>query len=138
MNFILSLLTSRLAGPAASIAAVILLALCVGQCTRAAKAEHRATKAEKSLVAAQRDLGTCRANVQTLDDARKAQNAALAARSDEDARSLAEATKRLSEAAQGRAKAEARAAALLKAGPVGIDACARAMDAFETVKEQAR
>lgn len=138
MSFLIGLFTSRLTGPLATVACVILLFALLGQCQATGSAKRDLAKSQKQVTALKTDLGTCRGNVSALDDARKRQNAALAATSAADAQRLTEAGKRLSEAVQGREKAEARAAKLLKAGPVGVDACARAMDAFDTVKEQAR
>ena len=136
--FLLRLLTSRLAGPIATAVALILALALAWQTVKLVSARSSLKRAEDRIAALNRDLSTCRSNVTTLDAARKRQNDLLAARSAQDAQRLADATKRLSEAQQGRERAEARAAKLLKVGPVGVDACARAMDAFKTVKEQAR
>lgn len=138
MSFVIRALTSKLAGPIATGVAILLLLALAWQTAQLASTRSSLKRAESRITALDRDLSTCRANVSTLDAARKRQNELLAARSAEDAQRLADATKRLSEAQQGRERAEARAAKLLKVGPVGVDACARAMDAFKTVKEQAR
>lgn len=134
----ISLITSRLAGPIASVVAVILLFALLGQCQATGSAKRALAKSEELLVAVRTDLTTCKANTSALTTALEGQNRALAARSAEDAQRLSEAGKRLSEAVRSRESAERRAAKLLNTPPVGVDACARAMDAFETVKEQAR
>lgn len=138
MNLVLGLLTSRLAGPIASIIAVLLaLALGVAQ-FQLHGARSSLQKMQSARDKALTDLGTCRANTAALSSSLARQNAALEAKSAADAQRLAQAGKDLTTALRGRERAEAQAAKLLKAGPVGVDACARAIDAFETVKEQAR
>ncbi|MBJ7410110.1 MAG: hypothetical protein JHD15_07050 [Phenylobacterium sp.] len=134
----LKALTSHLTGPIALFLCVLLAFALLGQCQATGTATRALAKSQAEVKRMDRDLGTCLANGAAFDEARKRQNAALAAASAADAQRLTEAGKRLSEAVQGRERAEARAAKLLKAGPVGVDACVRAMDAFETVKEQAR
>jgi hypothetical protein len=123
---------------ACRIICVICAALTVAQCTGRVKAERALAKSEKVAVAVKADLSTCKANTSALTASLDGQNAALAARSAEDAQRLSDAGKRLSEAVRGRESAERRAAKLLNTPPVGVDACARAMDAFETVKAEAR
>jgi hypothetical protein len=138
MMLALKLLTSKLAGPIASVIAILLLFALLGQCQATGSAKRALAKSEKQVVAVKRDLSTCKANTSALKVALDAQNAALAAKSAADAQRLAEAGKGLSEALRGRERAEAKASKLLKAGPVGVDACARAIDAFETVKAGVR
>lgn len=138
MNFIIGLLTSRLAGPAASIAAVILLALCVGQCTRAVKAEHRADRAEKATVAVRRDLGTCRANGAALEAEIASQNAAVDAFKREGAAKVAEIAKARQATRQEAERADRAAAALKRLKPAGNDLCARMLAVDEAVKEIGR
>jgi hypothetical protein len=138
MMFALKLITSRMAGPVASVIAILLLFALLGQCQATGSVKRALAKSEKQVVAVRTDLLTCKANTSALTASLDAQNAALTAKSAADAQRLAEAGKGLSEALRGRDRAEARAAKLLKAGPVGVDVCARAIDAFETVKEQAR
>lgn len=128
------LLTSPAAGPIASVAALVLALALAWQSVQLASARDSLKRAESRVEALNRDLGQCKANVAELDRGRKEQNAKIQARSDEDARQLADATKKLSEAQKGRERAEGLAAKLLKNGPVGVDACARAMDAFDRVK----
>lgn len=135
---IIGALTSRIAGPAATVAAVILAGVAVGQCSEKNAEARRADRAENAAEVATANLSTCRSNVSGLQASIDGQNALLAAKSAEDAQRLAEAGKRLSEAQRGRDGAEARAAALLKNPPAGVDACARAMTAFQAVKEQTR
>lgn len=138
LSGIIGALTSRLAGPLATAAAVA-LALALGwQTVQLHFARSALEEAADRIEDLNRDLGQCRANNATLSGSLARQNAALSARSAEDAQRLADAGKRLSEALKGRSDAEARAAKLLKAGPVGIDACARAMDAFDKVKGSVR
>ena len=80
-------------------------------------------------------LADCRGDVDRMADAVGRQNDAVTALRAEGDRKVAEAEKAVTEAQKGRASAESRAAKLLKNPPAGIDACARAMSAFETVKE---
>lgn len=78
MTFLIGLLTSRIAGPVAGFVAVILLALCLGQCTRAVKAEGKLARAQDAAAASARDLATCQTNTTSLRSAIAAQNAAVA------------------------------------------------------------
>lgn len=137
MTWIYTLLKPFLT-PILGVVAVLLVALSISQCTRAVKAEHKLAKVEKIAVAVKADLATCRGNTSALKAALDGQNRALEAKSAEDAQRLAEAGKGLSEALRGRERAEAKAAKLLRDGPVGVDVCARAVDAFETVKAGVR
>lgn len=132
---ILAALTSRLAGPIASGLALLFLALALTQCAGKTVQTHRADRAEAALDTARADLTRCQGNARTLEGSIRAQNAAVDTLRAEGDRRAAEAAKAISEAAKGRASAEARAAKLLSRPPAGIDACARAMSAFEAVKE---
>lgn len=138
MTTIIRLLTSRLAGPiAAGVAVLLALALAVAQ-VHLAGARGDLKDARARIETLSRDLGTCRANTAALSSSLKRQNAAVTAQGKADAQRLAQAGKDLTTALRGRERAEAQAAKLMRAGPVGVDACARAIDAFETVKEGVR
>lgn len=133
MTWLIGLLTSRLAGPVASAVAVLLLALCLGQCTRAAKAEHGLARAASARDAAVRDLGTCRANATTLRGAIAAQNAAVG-----ELKALGDARLAASEKAARSARAVAeslrrRARDVLDepAPPLGEDVCLAAAQLIE-------
>ena len=104
---IATLLASRLFGPVASVAAVLALALSVGQCTRALKAERALAKAEAVAARAMADFTTCKANTTTLEAARVAANAAtdrlkaesdrmlaISAKQTRDAKAVAESARR--------------------------------------------
>jgi len=102
-----SLITSRLAGPIASGVAVLFMALAMGQCTRAIRAEGKVTKAEAVAARAMADFTTCKANTTTLEAARVAANAAtdrlkaesdrmlaISAKQTRDAKAVAESARR--------------------------------------------
>jgi len=122
---ILSLITSRLAGPIASGVAVLFMALAMGQCTRAIKAENRVTKAEATAERAMTSLTTCKANTDGLLAAIERQNAsAESVRRETDAK-LAASRKAASEA-RAVAESHRRSAARILAERVGPDVCADA------------
>lgn len=135
---LLGIITSPLAGPVGAAAALLLLALALTQCSEKAVQSHRAAVAEKKLESSQRDLRTCQGNERDLKGSIASQNAALETLRSEATVRTAAAEKAVSDALKGRASAEARAAKLLAQPPAGIDACARAMSAFKTVKENLR
>jgi hypothetical protein len=124
---ILTLLTSRLAGPIASGVAVLFMALAVGQCTRAIRAENRVTKAEAVAARAMADFTTCKANTTTLEAALEAQSRAVAGLKAESDRRVAQSAKAARDA---RAVAESarRHADRVLARPAPEDVCAGALD----------
>lgn len=132
--FAIKTITSRAAGPICLAIALAFLLLALGQCSLKAAQTARAEQAEKRSAAARASLATCQANKSTLESALADQTEQINAASQDSARRVAAAEKGLSDAMKGRAKAEATAARLLKIPPVGIDACARAVSAFDTVK----
>ena len=131
MTWLFGLITSRLAGPAASIAAVILLGLAVSQCARASRAEHALDLAGNALALSEASLDTCRTNTDTLKGALGRQNAAVYALKAEGAARVAQSDK----AAQAaRAVAESyrrRSRDVLAAEPRTGDLCAAAVDLIE-------
>jgi membrane protein involved in colicin uptake len=124
---IATLLASRLFGPVASVAAVLALALSVGQCTRALKAERRADKAEAVADKAMADFTTCKANTTTLEAALEAQSRAVAGLKAESDRRVAQSAKAARDA---RAVAESarRHADRVLAMRAPEDVCAGALD----------
>jgi hypothetical protein len=136
---ILGFLGSRLGGAIAA-AVVAVLTIGLGVQTVRLGAAHRevaklADRIENPGTGYIAKLSACRGDVDRLTGEIARQNEAVTALKTEGDRRAAKAAAALSEAARGRASAEARAAKLLKNPPSGIDACARAMSAFETVKE---
>ena len=124
---ILSLITSRLAGPIASGVAVLFMALAMGQCTRAIKAENRVTKAEAVALQSMARLTTCKGNMATLADAMEAQGRAVAGLKAESDRRVAQSAKAARDA---RAVAESarRHADRVLAMRAPEDVCAGALD----------
>ena len=120
-------LTHKLAGPIATAVAVLFMALAVGQCTRALKAEARLTKAEATAQRALADFTTCKANHASLEAAQKAQSEAVAALKADSARMVAQSAK---EARAARSVAESyrrQAAAVMASRPKpGADLCEQA------------
>ncbi|MDP2008924.1 MAG: hypothetical protein Q8K11_01990 [Phenylobacterium sp.] len=142
MIALLGFLGSRLGG---GIAAAIVAALTVGvgvQTVRLSGA-HRdvaklAAEIDRPVTGYKAQLATCKTNREELEAKIAVQNAAVAGLKAEAAKRTADAEKAVTEALKGRESAEARAAKLLRNPPAGIDTCARAMSAFEAVKESAR
>jgi hypothetical protein len=124
---IATLLASRLFGPVASVAAVLALALSVGQCTRALKAERALAKAEATAERAMTSLTTCKANTTTLEAALEAQSRAVAGLKAESDRRVAQSAKAVRDA---RAVAESarRHADRVLAMRAPEDVCAGALD----------
>jgi hypothetical protein len=124
---IATLLASRLFGPLASVAAVLALALSVGQCTRALKAERALAKAEATAERAMSSLTTCKANTTTLEAALEAQIRAVAGLKTESDRRVAQSAKAARDA---RAVAESarRHADRVLAMRAPEDVCAGALD----------
>lgn len=134
----ISALTSRIAGPIASGLALLLFGLALWLGAGKEVQEHRAEVALKALGVAQTDLTRCQDNGRKLEGSLRAQSAAVEGLKAEASLRTAAAEKAVGEALKGRASAEARAAKLLSRPPAGVDACARAMSAFEAVKESTR
>jgi hypothetical protein len=124
---IATLLASRLFGPVASIAAVLALALSVGQCTRALKSERALAKAEAVAAKAMADFTTCKANTTRLEAALEAQSRAVAGLKAESDRRVAQSAKAARDA---RAVAESarRHADRVLAMRAPEDVCAGALD----------
>lgn len=122
---ILSLITSRLAGPIATGGAVLFLAFGVSQCAGRVSAEKAQARAEKIAAAAKRDLGTCQTNTRTLKVSIDRQNAAVDSLKREGDAKVAESAKA---ARSARAVAESlrKDAGRILASRVGPDACASA------------
>lgn len=131
MTWLIGLLTSRLTGPAASVAAVILLGLAVSQCARAGRAEHALDLAANALALSETSLGTCRTNTDTLKATLARQNAAVdALKADGEAR-VAQSDK-AAQAARAVAESYRRQARnVLAAEPRTGDLCASAEDLIE-------
>ncbi len=129
---ILSILTSRLAGPILGVA-MLIAALGWGQAgcsnTKLRKAVEEAYQARDDAL---RDLGQCRANRASLEASQAAQSAAVAAQAAEGDRRLAEARKALESASKAREAAQAKAAKLMRP-PEGSNACERMASADEAV-----
>lgn len=134
----LAFLTSRLAGPLASGVALLLLVLLVSTCAGKAHQTRRADAAEMALSIAQTDLTRCQDSRKDLEGKIAVQNAAVEGLRHEASIRTAAAENAVTEALKGRAGAEARAAKLLNTPPAGLDACARAMSAFDAVKDAVR
>jgi hypothetical protein len=124
---IATLLASRLFGPVASVAAVLFMALSVGQCTRAIKAENRVTKAEATAERAMTSLTTCKANQSTLEVALEAQNRAVAGLKAESDRRVAQSAKAARDA-RVVAESARRHADRVLAMRAPEDVCAGALD----------
>ena len=124
---IAAILASRLFGPVASVAAVLALALSVGQCTRALKAERALAKAEATAERAMTSLTVCKANTTTLAAALEAQSRAVAGLKAESDRRVAQSAKAARDA---RAVAESarRHADRVLAMRAPEDVCAGALD----------
>jgi hypothetical protein len=120
-----SLITSRLAGPIASGVAVLFMALAMGQCTRAIRAEGKVTKAEAVAARAMADFTTCKANADGFLAAIERQNASAEAVKRETDAKLAASRKAASEA-RAAAESHRRSAARILAERVGPDVCADA------------
>jgi predicted metal-dependent HD superfamily phosphohydrolase len=122
----LSLLTSKLTGPIATLGCVILLALTVSQCTGRVRAEHRADHADKLLARSVADLSVCKSNVSALDSALTRQNAAVDALERESEARVAASAKAASQARSVAESLRQEASRILAVKPVGTDRCAAA------------
>lgn len=133
ITFLWTALTSRLAGPiAAGVAVALTLALGV-QSIRLHDAGVALVKTQDQLRQSESNLTTCRNNSTGLELSLKTQTTAVARLEREGAARLAKAESDLAAAQKGRAGAEARAAALLRTPPPGLDSCARMFGADEAV-----
>jgi hypothetical protein len=121
----LSLITSRIAGPIASVVAVVALGLAVGQCSGRVKAESNLQKMQSARDAAVTSLKTCQGNVEGLNNAIDAQNAAVEAMKREGDAKVAESAK-AARSARAAADSLRRDADRILGGKVGADACASA------------
>lgn len=124
-----AILTSRLAGPIASAVALALAVMLGVQTVKLMGAEHGRKGAVAERDMARVDLGTCRGNVSTLQDALGVQNRAVQAiKAESDARTAA-ANKALSEARKSalaaRKSADAILAARVKPGETSCEAADR-------------
>lgn len=135
---ILGLITSRAAGPIGIALAAILLLVSVSQCAGRSAEMARADRAELAAAEAQARLTTCRGSVATLKAETEMQSAAIRNLAEESTRRIEAAEQGLSAAQKARPGVEAKARDLLTNPPSGLDACARAMSAFERVKESAK
>lgn len=123
---ILSLITSRLAGPIASGVAVILAVALGWQTVALIGARSKATKAEATAQRALSDFTTCKANHASLEAAQKAQDAAVAALKADSARMVAQSAK---EARAAKSVAESyrrQAAEVMASRPASDDLCKEA------------
>ena len=138
MTFILSWLTSKLAGPILGACSGLLLAALAAlwiasQATQAGlRSSVKAAQAQTD--AATRNLATCQGDQDALTKSLDAQNASLAALQKQGQTATATADKAIAAASSASAQAQASAARLLAARP-GADICASA-DALilETLK----
>lgn len=131
--FLWGILTSRLAGPVAAGLAVLLVIVLIVQAAQLSGVKHDLTLERQAHLASERDLGTARANVTTLQSAIEQQNdAVLALKAASDAK-VAKAESALRIATAQRAKAEARATALLSAPLAGATELERMTLADELV-----
>lgn len=119
---ILSLLTSRLAGPVATAVAVIAILFGVSQCSGRVGAEKALTKATQALTSARADLATCRSNTTGLIASIDAQNRAVDALKRESEAKVAEGRKAVSAARSVAASYRKEADRIMAARPKG-DAC---------------
>lgn len=123
---VLNFLKSPLARYIGAALAVVLVVIGFGAHERHVQRSSDLIEMEAAAKLAKSNLDQCHSNVTGLQgsvDAQNAATAALKADGDRRAKMLADG---LQQARQGRAGAEARAAALLTHPAVGIDACARA------------
>lgn len=132
---IMGALTSRAAGPLASVLCLVLAMALLGQCSAAGSAKRALAASEKRLVASQRDLGTCRLNVAERDASIDRQNEAVAALERASEARVAEIAKARQVTRKEAERADAAAAQLAKVKPVGIDQCARLLDVDARVRE---
>lgn len=127
LSVVWSALTSRLAGPLATLACVVMFAGLVAMRLElnGALSDLKAQVAESKRLAA--DLSTCKTNVATLDKAITDQNAAVAAWKAESAQRSEAAAKAVTEARKATVAANQRIGALM-AAKSGADQCKSAED----------
>lgn len=131
MTAILSLLTSRLAGPIAAGAAALLLVLLISsRCTVADLADDLRDERAAHIVT-KTDLGTCRGNTARLQTSLEAQSAAVAALEAAGRDATARAEKAVADARVASTQARRSANALLALQPVG-DECQAALILLRT------
>lgn len=123
LSIALGLLRSRLAGPIAAGLCVLLLVFGLSQCSGRVSAERKLAKSEKVVVAVRKDLGTCKANVTTLEASVAAQNAAVDALKREGDLRVAESEKAVRDARVVAASYRKKVEAILAAKPKGGDVC---------------
>jgi hypothetical protein len=121
----LKLLTSRIAGPIGAGVSIVLLLALLSSCALGKAKNREIEKLTVHVAKLSADLGTCRTNKVTLQNAIDRQNAAVAALAAEGQRRAAEARKALDAAQAGVAAANKRAGQLLAIKP-GADRCASA------------
>lgn len=130
---IVAWLTSKLAGPIATAAAVVLALLLTVQTVKLAEARKSMDGLASALARAATDLSTCRSNRAGLEASLTAQNAAVEAARQAGEQMRARSAKAVSEAQNATAAAERRAAAIMARKPVGADACQRALEADDLI-----
>jgi chromosome segregation ATPase len=135
---IVGVLTSRLAGPIATTAAVA-LALALGwQTFHLSMTKGSLERSEKRAETLTTDLRTCRGNTRALEASIASQNEALTAMQREGEARAAEIEKGRQQARKEAERADRAAAALAKLKPAGNDLCARMLAVDEAVKEATR
>lgn len=135
MILALKLLTSRAAGPVASVIAILLLFALLGQCQATGSAKRALAKSEDQVVAVKADLSTCKANTSALEASIAGQNAAVDAFKREGDAKAAEAARARQATRHEAERADRAAAALARFKPAGNDLCARMLAVDAAVKE---
>jgi len=123
---ILSLITSRLAGPIATGAAVLFLAFGMSQCAGRVKAEKGERRALAGMRLALDQYDRCKANRIVLQDAIASQNEAVEALKREADAKVAESRKAVSEARKTAEAYRKRATIILTEKPQSADMCVEA------------
>lgn len=134
----ISLLTSRLAGPVLGSVAAILLVSAGCQTVRLKAAQADLVRTEEHLAGTREQLTRCQGNRSALKASLQEQSAEVEAFARIQSERVAEAEKAAQAAAKGRVDAELRAAKLLKNQPQGVDACSRFMSADRAVLDSLR
>lgn len=119
----LSLLFKSLAGPIATVAAILALGFGISQCAGKVKAQGQLAKAERSLAAVRSDLTTCRSSVKALGASVAAQNEAVEALRREGETRAAESAKAVRSARAVAESARRDAARILAMKPASADRC---------------
>lgn len=124
----IAFIQSKLFGYGAALLAVLFLALAVGQCSRALKAEHRLKHMERGLHLAQADLKRCEIDKANAQAALERQNAAVKALETE-AKARKDASERaVKDAAKIAAAYRKSAADVLSAKTSNPDRCGAAVE----------